>query len=200
MTGRRTGAARLAAGLAVAAALGIAACEGGAPGGGGDPEGAAAAEAALAPDTAPRYEARTLEGDPVSLGELKGEVVLLNVWATWCAPCRKEVPELQALHEAHGDDGLRVIGVTVDDRSAGAEIRRFIDEFGMTYDIWWDPDQAAVTAFEAMGVPLTVLIDEDGRIAWRHLGAFQRGDPELLAAVEDALDAGAAEAPAARGT
>ena len=150
-----------------------------APGSGGDDA-----------ERAPEYATATLDGDSVSLAELEGEAVLLNVWATWCAPCRREIPELQALHEAHRDEGLHVVGVTVDSRHVEADIRSFIDEFGMTYDIWWDPDQAIVGKLGAVGVPLTVLIDRDGRIVWRHLGAFVRGDPELIRAVEGVLGAG----------
>lgn len=179
---------RLIAGLVTALVLG--AC------GGDGSEGGGAAEA-VEPDPAPAYRATTLEGDTARLADLGGEVVLLNVWATWCTPCRQEIPELQALHEKHASEGLRVVGVTVDSRSAEAEVRRFIDEFGMTYEVWWDPDQTAVSTFEAIGVPLTVLIDRDGKIVWRHLGAFQRGDPELLRAVETALSAGSGASEAA---
>jgi cytochrome c biogenesis protein CcmG, thiol:disulfide interchange protein DsbE len=132
----------------------------------------------------------TLEGDSMSLSQFDGEPVLLNVWATWCAPCRVEIPELQALHEQHADRGLRVIGVTVDSRAARNDILQFIDEFGMTYDVWWDPDHTVLNRFGGAGVPLTVLIDRDGNIAWRHLGMFQRGDPELLAALERAMGSG----------
>lgn len=139
------------------------------------------------PYPAPEFEAVTLAGDSVALSDLEGQVVLLNVWATWCTPCRQEIPELQALHEAHGDQGLRVVGVTVDHGGAAAQIRQFIDELGMTYPIWWDPDQTVVSRFDAMGVPLTVLIDRSGHVVWEHLGAFQRGDPELMAAVDRAL-------------
>jgi cytochrome c biogenesis protein CcmG, thiol:disulfide interchange protein DsbE len=133
---------------------------------------------------APPFGAVTLDGDSVALADLRGSPVLLNVWATWCAPCRQEIPELQSLHERYGPQGLRVIGVTVDSRSAGADIRAFADEFGMTYDLWWDPDQTVVSRFQAMGVPLTVLIGPDGRIRWRHLGALPPGDPELRRALE----------------
>lgn len=140
-------------------------------------------------EPAPSFSAVTLGGDSVSLGRLRGEVVLLNVWATWCVPCRREVPELQALHEARAEDGLHVVGVTVDTRGAEEQIRQFVDMYGVTYDIWWDPDQSVLQEFGAIGVPLTVLIDADGRIAWRHLGAFERGDPELLKAVDEALAA-----------
>ena len=139
------------------------------------------------PDMAPALDAVTLDGDSVALADLRGEVVLLNVWATWCVPCRKEAPELQELHETHRADGLRVVGVTVDNRGAGDQIRQFVDEFGMTYDIWWDPDGAAIEAFGAAGVPLTVLIGRDGRIAWRHLGAFHADDPILRRALGRAL-------------
>ena len=132
--------------------------------------------------TVPALDAVTLAGDSVVLADLRGEVVLLNVWATWCVPCRKEAPELQALHEARGDS-LHVIGVTVDNRGAEEQIRAFIDEYGMTYDIWWDPDGSAIEVFGAAGVPLTVLIDREGRIVWRHLGMFRADDPALLDAL-----------------
>jgi cytochrome c biogenesis protein CcmG, thiol:disulfide interchange protein DsbE len=161
---------------ALAAALG--ACRG---------EVGESGEDAGAGEMAPAYAAATLDGDPVALEDLRGEVVLLNVWATWCAPCRREVPELQALHEAHAGAGLRVVGVTVDSRHALDQVHDFIREFGMTYDIWWDPDHVVLDSFRAAGVPLTVLIDRDGHVAWRHLGTFERGDPELLAAVERTL-------------
>lgn len=150
-------------------------CEGGGSGDGED---------ALSPE-APSLAAVTLEGDSVSLAELRGSPVLLNVWATWCAPCRQEIPELQALHDQHAADGLRVIGVTVDSRSAAEDVRTFIEEFGMTYEIWWDPDQTSVSKFRAVGVPLTVLIGPEGRIRWRHLGVLKPDDPSL----RDAIDA-----------
>jgi cytochrome c biogenesis protein CcmG, thiol:disulfide interchange protein DsbE len=141
-------------------------------------------------EPAPDYSAVTLAGDSVSLADLRGEPVLLNVWATWCAPCRVEIPELQALHEAHHDQGLRVVGVTVDARAAERDVHQFIDEFGMTYDVWWDPDHTVLDRFRGSGVPLTVLIDREGRIVWRHLGMFQQGDPRLVAGLEQVLGEG----------
>jgi cytochrome c biogenesis protein CcmG, thiol:disulfide interchange protein DsbE len=137
---------------------------------------------------APEYRSVTLQGDTVDLADFRGEVVLLNVWATWCAPCRVEIPELQALHEAHAAQGLRVIGVTVDSRNAMDDVHAFIDEFGMTYDVWVDPDHSVLDRFGAAGVPITVLIDRDGRVAWRHLGMFQREDPRLVSALQTALE------------
>ena len=172
-----------AAFLAAVLAL-VGACGGDAPDADG-PNGEVAHS--FEPTPAPAYEAETLDGEPIALADLRGDVVLLNVWATWCAPCRTEIPELQALHEAHADQGLRVIGVTVDSRASEADVRRFIEDFGMTYDIWWDANMDAVARFGAIGVPLTVLIDRTGTIQWEHLGPFKQDDPELQAAVESAL-------------
>ncbi|HUG39272.1 MAG TPA: TlpA disulfide reductase family protein [Longimicrobiales bacterium] len=154
--------------------------------GGDGPGRSEDAESTLSPE-APPLALVTLEGDSVTLAGLRGAPVLLNVWATWCAPCRQEIPELQEIHETFGPEGLRVVGVTVDSRSAGEDVRAFIAEFGMTYDIWWDPDQTSVSRFEAIGVPLTVLIGPEGRIRWRHMGVLQPGDAALREAIRAVL-------------
>lgn len=135
----------------------------------------------------PALTAVTLEGDSTALTSLRGEVVLLNLWATWCVPCRREAPELQELHETHGDRGLRVVGLTVDNRGAEAEIRRYIQEFGITYDVWWDPDGTAIAALGAVGVPLNILIDRQGRVAWRHIGVFNADNAAFRAALSRTL-------------
>ena len=141
---------------------------------------------------APRLDSRTLDGNPVSLDSLRGAPVLLNVWATWCHPCRAEIPVLQALHRKHAPHGLRVIGVTIDDDGRGEEIRRFAAEFGMTYDVWHDPDQRVMPGFSVIGVPTTFLIGRDGRMLWRKTGEVKEGDPALAAAIDSALAAPAA--------
>src|SRR5690606_9627000 len=84
-------------------------------------------------DVAPDYGAPTLGGDTIRLESLRGSPVLLNVWATWCPPCREEMPALQELHERYADRGLRVVGVSVDSRGAEAAIRQFLDEGGLTF-------------------------------------------------------------------
>lgn len=137
---------------------------------------------------APPYAAVALDGDSVRLGELRGTVVLLNVWATWCAPCREEIPDLQALHEENVERGFAVVGVSVDGRREGDAIRRFVADFGMTYPIWHDPDDKVGSTFRTIGVPATFLIDREGVIRWRHLGPVQRGDAVLREAVAMALN------------
>ena len=76
----------------------------------------------------PGYTAATLEGDSVSLSSLRGEVVLLNLWATWCAPCRKETPFLQELFEEHQEEGLHLVGVSLDTGAATEQVERFVED------------------------------------------------------------------------
>ncbi|MGH7664595.1 MAG: TlpA family protein disulfide reductase [Gemmatimonadaceae bacterium] len=135
----------------------------------------------------PAYEAVTLAGDSVSLDAERGDVVLLNVWATWCHPCRDEIPVLQALHEAHADEGLEIIGVSVDAAGNRDEIERFLDEFGVTYDIWRDPAERISAMFYTVGVPATFLIARDGTLLWRHVGPVRAGDAELERLLSNAL-------------
>jgi len=136
---------------------------------------------------APDYAARDLEGAEVALADLHGRVVLLNVWATWCPPCRKEIPELQALHEEHARGGLEVLGVSVDAAGADPQVRAFMEEFGMTYTVLRDAGDRAASTFRLHGVPATFLIDREGIIRWRRLGPFEASDPELQQALAETL-------------
>lgn len=145
----------------------------------------------LAPgDPAPDYAAATLAGDTVSLSGLRGDVVMLNIWATWCIPCRAEMPGLQALHEQFQDDGLRVVGVSIDAGSATSSVRMFLDDFGITFTILHDPSERVTRAFRSMGVPETFLIGRDGRLVTRWIGKFDPLADATLQAVQDALAAG----------
>jgi len=122
---------------------------------------------------APSYTAVSLSGDSVSLAAFHGKPVLLNVWATWCHPCRDEIPELQAIHERYKTRGLELVGVSID--------------FKMTYPIWRDPDERVSTRFLVVGVPATFLIDRSGVLRWRKTGPIEPGDSSLVAAIERAL-------------
>ena len=160
---------------AVAAVLVLAACEGqeALPGSVGAP--------------APPYAAVTLGGDSVSLAAMRGEVVLLNMWATWCHPCREEIPALQRLHERLSNAGLRVVGVSVDAGGEGERVAAFAREFGVTYDIWLDPEERVAQTFYTLGVPTTLLIDRTGTIRWRHTGPVKETDPNLLRVLDEVL-------------
>lgn len=136
---------------------------------------------------APDLASNRLDGQPASLATLRGTPVLLNVWATWCHPCRDEIPVLEALHRQYAPRGLEVVGVSIDDAGRRADIRSFADQFGVTYTIWHDPDQRVMPTFSVIGVPTTFLIDRDGKLVWRKTGEVKEGDPALLAAVEQAV-------------
>jgi peroxiredoxin len=138
---------------------------------------------------APSYRAISLTGDSVALEQARGRVVLLNVWATWCHPCREEIPILQALHERYAARGLELVGVSVDARGEEKTIREFARDFEMTYPLWLDPDERVQSTFLAIGVPATFLIDRAGMLRWRHIGPVRANDTTLLREIERALGA-----------
>lgn len=139
---------------------------------------------------APDYAATTLEGArPVTLESLRGNAVLLNVWATWCHPCREEMPDLERLHRQHGARGLRVVGVSIDERGQDEAIRAFLRDFGVTYDIWLDPEDRVSSTFALIGVPGTFLLDREGTLLWSRMGPVSSEDPALLRAIEQAVQA-----------
>ena len=138
-------------------------------------------------EPAPRYAATTLAGDSASTSALAGKVVLLNVWATWCAPCRAEIPYLQSLYEQHRAEGLEIVGVSVDARGQESAIADFAKEFRMSYPIWRDPDERVQSLYMALGVPSSYLIDRAGILRWRRLGTIRESDTTLTRALADAL-------------
>lgn len=137
----------------------------------------------------PAYHAVTIAGDSTSLAAQQGKVVLLNVWATWCHPCRDEIPELQSMFDRYRDRGFEIVGVSVDADGNDAAIRQFIREFRMTYPVWHDPDERVSTQFLIFGVPATFLIDRKGILRWKKTGPIQPGDTTLTRAIEQALAA-----------
>jgi peroxiredoxin len=141
--------------------------------------------ALAAGDLVPAFGAPLLDGDSLHLASLRGQPVLLNIWATWCAPCREEMPLLQELHEQLGPRGLRILGVSVDSRGSEPTIRRFVDEGGYTFTILHDAADAVSREFRTSGgVPETFLIDGDGRLVHRWIGRF---DPLADDVVNDIL-------------
>lgn len=138
---------------------------------------------------APAYRTVSLNGDSVSLEQQRGKVVLFNVWATWCHPCRAEIPELQAIHAKYESRGFQLVGVSVDNDGADADIRAFAQEFKMSYPIWRDPDERVSSQFMLVGVPATFLIDKQGVLRWKKTGPVAPGDSSLSNAIERALAA-----------
>jgi thiol-disulfide isomerase/thioredoxin len=135
----------------------------------------------------PTYATLSLDGDSVSLSKERGKVVLLNIWATWCHPCRTEIPELRALHAQYGGKGLDVVGVSIDAEGTDESIRGFMRDYEITYPIWRDADERVSSLFKPMGVPATYLIDKLGVLRWQKTGPIAPNDTALTAAIERAL-------------
>lgn len=123
--------------------------------------------------TAPPLQLPTLDGQRLILGELRGDVVVVNFWATWCEPCRLEMPELQALYERYEEDGLRVVGVNLGESAETAQ--RWVDDLGLTFDIVLDRDGYAATLYQLRGQPSTYVIAPDGVITQVFYGAVDVG-------------------------
>ncbi len=139
-------------------------------------------------DPAPAFTAVSLEdGAPVSLTDYRGEILLVNLWATWCHPCKEETPYLQSLFERYRDRGLRILGVSVDLPADSAAVVEFVHEFGVEYDIALDPEAVSREVFLARGLPTSVVIDRDGAVAFSWVGPIPEGDPTFIAGLEAAL-------------
>lgn len=122
------------------------------------------------PRQAPGFVLTTLAGQPVSLDSLRGRVTLLDFWATWCAPCRKSMPELQALHERYASKGLTVLGVSIDEK-ADAKVRKYVAAQKYTYPIAIDAATSpAWQRYRVKSVPAAFLLDVEGRIVAQWTG------------------------------
>ena len=126
--------------------------------------------------TAPGFTLPLLDGTgPTSLARYPGKIVVLNLWASWCGPCRDESPKLQSVWESYRSLGVQFLGV--DQQDSKAEASAFVREFGLTYPIAFDPDGSVAASYGALGLPTTFVIDASGVIRYRFLG---RVDPAGL--------------------
>lgn len=121
---------------------------------------------------APDFTLETPDGETVSLSDYHGQPVVLNFWATWCAPCREEMPLLQETYEAHQEDGLVVIGVNV--RENPETIERFLDEVGVDFPVLLDPDAEVVNRYLVTSLPLTFFIDRNGNVRTLVVGGMSK--------------------------
>ena len=111
--------------------------------------------------TAPDLSGGTLEGRPLAMGQLRGKVVLVNFWATWCLECRQEMPALERLHRDLGGRGLTVVGVNA--REAASAAGRYARELGLTFPLLLDVEGAINARYGVTGLPTTFLVARDGR-------------------------------------
>ena len=142
--------------------------------------------------TAPELTGETLDGGTFSLAEHRGEVVVLNVWASWCAPCRAEAPTLESVWTEVQDKGVQFVGL--DTRDTVAAATAFVEKYGVTYPNIVDTDGQLQLRFgdslPPQAIPSTVVIDKEGRVAGRILG--RASESSLLGLIEPLLAEGAA--------
>lgn len=122
---------------------------------------------------APPFSAQTL-GTPHTtrtLDDYRGQVVLVNIWATWCEPCRVEMPSIEQLYKDYAPKGLKVVAVSIDDPGTDATIQKFASQYKLTFEILHDTTKTIENAYQATGVPETAVIARDGTIRKRIIGA-----------------------------
>lgn len=139
--------------------------------------------ASRATGPAPDFKLPLFDGRTFQLADHRGQVVVVNFWASWCPPCRAEAPRLQAAYQAYRDRGVVFVGVDIQDTEDAA--RAFIDEFGLTYPNGPDHDLSITEAYGVTGIPTTFIIDREGRLRQRWQGEIQ--EAQLTGFVEEAL-------------
>lgn len=135
---------------------------------------------------APEFRLRLLGGGTISSDDLEGHPFVLNFWASWCIPCREEMPNFERMWKRYRDDGIRIIGVNLQDSAEGA--REFVDEIGITYPIALDPGGSLASDLGVRGLPQTFFIDEDFRFEKISVGEAVEGggDRVVFGAIDEA--------------
>lgn len=159
-----------------------------------DPRGAGSASSGMLklsflpqPRAVPELRFADGDGRPLSLGGFRGRPVVLNIWATWCLPCRKEMPALDRLQAAFGTSRLLVLPLSIDREGAPA-VKRFYRDAGLkALGIYLDPSGKASRDVDVSGVPTTLLVDRDGREIARKLGPADWDSPAIMAPIRDRL-------------
>jgi thiol-disulfide isomerase/thioredoxin len=140
-----------------------------------------------APQEAPNLRFIGGDGKPYTLADFRGKLVLLNVWATWCVPCRKEMPALDRLQQQLGGANFQVVALSIDGGGTPA-VRRFYDEIGIrALAVFVDSNMEATGKLRTLGIPTTLLLDREGRERWRRAGPAEWDSPEIVAALRERL-------------
>ncbi|MGQ0430071.1 MAG: TlpA family protein disulfide reductase [Gammaproteobacteria bacterium] len=154
---------------------------------------------AVVPEVRPEVTLAGRDGKPRSLSEWDGKPLVINFWATWCAPCRREIPMLNALAQDVAAEGIEIIGIAIDFRE---DVLRYLESTPIDYTVLIGEQEgvAAARAFgmESIGLPFTVFTDRQGRIATIHVGELHRPQAEVILSAVRAVDAGQIDMAGAR--
>ncbi len=116
------------------------------------------------------FTLKDLQGNTVSLSDLKGKKVLLNFWATWCPPCKAEMPDIEKVYQEYKDDGLVVLAVDIGEKQD--KVKEFVENNGYTYTVLLDTDQAVASKYNISAIPASYFIDPEGNVVKRHVGSM----------------------------
>jgi glutathione peroxidase-family protein len=180
--------------LGLVAAFGVSSCNSNDPPVSKTPGTAPAGNEATArpplPAGALETEMKGVNGESIKLSNYSGKVLLVNLWATWCGPCRNEIPELVRLHKEYQSRGVEMVGLTTEDPIQSAEsVQEFVRVFKMDYQVGWAPREVAIALMQGRGsIPQSLIVTRDGRIRKRFVGFHPQQTPPLLKqAIEEAL-------------
>ncbi len=130
---------------------------------------------------APNFTLRTLEGKEVSLSDLRGKIVLVNFWATWCPPCREEMPLFEEVYRKYKDKGFEILAVSTD--TSAEAVRKFVKEFKVSFPVLMD-DGKVSTSYGIQGLPTSFLIDREGKVIKIRLGKYREVEKDVKEALE----------------
>jgi len=154
------------------------------------PAAAAAGSMVTLPPVVLDTELKAMNGRPIKLSDYAGKVLVVNLWATWCGPCRMEIPELVKFHNEFRAKGLEVVGLSTENPEASAAgVRRFVQEFKMDYPVGWATPEVAIALMQGRdAIPQSFVISRNGRILKRFIGFSPAATPQQLRdAIEEAL-------------
>ena len=134
------------------------------------------------------FQLEDLQGTTKSLSSYRGKVVFLNFWATWCGPCRSEMPSMQRLYDVLKDEGFEIVAVNL--QESAHQVKRFLDEEKLTFPVLLDKDGYTGSVYGARSIPTTYLIDREGKIFARAIGAREWDSPEIMSVFRDILKNG----------
>ena len=131
------------------------------------------------------FNLKNLEGDDITLSSFQGKVVFLNFWATWCPPCRGEMPSIQKLHEKMQDRDFIILAVSIGEKENA--VKNFIEKNNYTFPVLLDPDNQAAQDYDISGIPTTLLVDKEGKVVFRETGSRNWASTEIIEQIEELL-------------
>jgi peroxiredoxin len=135
------------------------------------------------------FKLPNLQGTAISLSSLRGKVVFLNVWATWCGPCREEMPSIETLYEEFSKDpDFVMLAVSQDSGDRGSAVESYVRRNGFKFTVLLDPQNQVGDAYDVSGIPETFIIDRAGRIVAHHVGPYNWAQPEMRDALRELID------------